>query len=210
MTKITVSKIILVISIILIIVISSVGTIAATSLINLQGPQGPQGIQGVPGSSGQPGSKGDTGSDGPAGAIGATGPAGATGSQGPKGDTGATGQAGNATRYVIEGSFNTSQNGDLTQTSYGTTTHWKRISIPQLTLDDMPSIEVYVRSTEPVNVTIDGQQTTIQPWVRFHQLIGNPDGIIYDQGALYLYYKQTSGNSTYTAITGDYKVVVIK
>jgi hypothetical protein len=211
MTQKTVSITIVVIGIILAIVVSSVGTIAVNGIASKQGPQGPQG---VPGPSGAPGPKGDKGDTG---ATGSAGLAGATGSQGPKGDkgdTGATGPAGspgNATRYVIEGRFDTSQNGDLTESISPTyTEHWKRISVPQLTLSDMPSIEVYVKSTDPVNVTINGQQTPIHMWVKFHQLMGNPDGILYDEGAIFLYYKETSGNDTYSAITGDYKIVVIK
>ena len=73
----------------------------------------------------------------------------------------------------------------------------------------MPSIEVYVKSVEPTNVTIDGQKTTVNMWVKFHQLIGNPDGILYDEGAIYIYYKQT-GNENYIAITGEYEIVIIK
>lgn len=214
MTQKTVSITIVVIGIVLAIVISSVGTIAVNGIASTQGSQGPQGIPGLSGAPGPKGDKGDTG------ATGSAGLAGVTGSQGPKGDkgdTGATGPAGspgNGTRYVIEGRFDTLQNGDLT-TSYGTTgntytDHWKRISVPQLTLSDMPSIEVYVKSTDPVNVTINGQETTIHMWTKFHQLMGNPDGILYDEGAIYLFYKETSSSYTNSPITGDYKIVVIK
>ncbi len=37
------------------------------------------------------------------------------GPEGPQGETGPQGSAGNATRYVIEGSFNVTQDGDIIQ-----------------------------------------------------------------------------------------------
>ena len=180
------------------------------------GPTGATGAAGPSGPAGETGAAGPTGQTGATGMTGPTGPAGTPGPQGPKGDkgdtgaTGAQGPAGNATRYVIEGWFNTSESGDLTLTdSFGPQTHWKRINVPQLTLQDMPSVEVYVKSNEPTNVTINGQKTTINMWVNHHQLIGNPDGILYDNGAVYIYYKYTDPAS-HPAITGDYKIVIIK
>jgi len=206
-----ISKPIFIAGIVLAILLSSGLTIAASGLA---GQQDSQGIQGVPGPTGPQGPKGDQGATGTAGPAGATGPQGQkgdTGATGPIGPTGAAGPSGNATRYVIEGWFNTSQNGDLTLTeSQGQVLHWKRINIPQLTLSDMPSVEVFVKSSSPTTVNIDGQATSINMWVTFHALIGNPDGILYDNGCIYLYYKDVSSSFNSIPITGDYKIVVVK
>lgn len=69
-------------------------------------------IQGEKGDKGDKGDTGPLGPTGPTGPAGATGTTGSTGAQGAKGDTGAQGSAGNATRYVIKGSFDVTQDGD--------------------------------------------------------------------------------------------------
>jgi hypothetical protein len=205
MTQKTVSITIVVIGIIIAVVVSSIGTIAVNGIASKQGPQGLQGIQGPKGD------KGDTG------ATGATGTAGATGPQGPKGDkgdtgavgaTGSAGPAGNGSRYVIEGSFDVTQSGDLViNDSYSESYHYKKISVPQLTLSDMPSVTVYEHTITPDNTTVWSEPTTqyygsILPFVT------------YGEGCVWLFYKQTDTAtppawSAYV-FTGEYKIVVIK
>jgi hypothetical protein len=169
------SKTILIVSIISAILISSSVSVAALGLTDQQGTQEPIGTQ-------QP-VKDDE----------ATGATNATGKTGP---------TGNATRYVIEGWFNTSLPGDLVYEGM----NWKRINVPQLDLADMPSVQLFVKSNNPANVTIDGQPATINMWENYHAVIGNPDGILFDNGCVYICYE---GNG-YSPISGDYKIVVVK
>jgi hypothetical protein len=204
MTQKTVSITIVVIGIIIAVVVSSIGTIAVNGVASKQGPQGLQGIQGP---------KGDKGDTGPTGAAGATGTAGATGPQGPKGDkgdtgavgaTGPAGQGSNGSRYLITGSFDVTQNGDLVlNDSEPVSYHYKKISVPQLTLSDMPAVTVYENTITPDNTTMWSQPTTqyygsILPFVT------------YGEGYVWLFYKQTyNGTPTYI-FTGEYKIVVVK
>jgi hypothetical protein len=217
-------------------VITILLSVAISTAVTTQiagGPQGPQGTQGPPGEQGPRGLTGDTGPQGPVGspgptgeqgiqgAIGTAGPQGTTGPQGAQGDkgdtgaTGATGPAGTAPRNVIEGSFNVSQEGDLTKTGFlATTYHWKRIAVPQLTLADVPSVHVYIK-TYFVEST-SGNVTMYSPvafWreasINYGTVVEYTGSVLYDEGAVYIFYKQVSTNVTY-AMTGDYKIVVLK
>jgi hypothetical protein len=201
--------------IIIAILASSAISVGASTML-IVGPQGPEGPQGPQGEQGIQGLTGDTG---PAGEAGPQGEKGDKGDTGETGATGPEGPAGNATRYVMEGSFNVTQDGDIIKyyESSGSTTeyHWKRIDVPQLTLSDMPSVQVYVSTyfesienvTEPIQLWRDVGVT--------HGSIVEENGVVlYDEGCVYIYYRQsvTGISSPYTiyAVTGDYKIVVVK
>jgi hypothetical protein len=203
---------------------SVVSAVVSTQLVvGPQGPEGPQGPQGEQGVQGLTGATGPAGPTGPAGATGATGPQGAKGDKGDTGATGATGPegpAGSATRYVIEGSFNVTQDGDIikyVETSDNTTIayHWKRIDVPQLTLSDMPSVQVYVSTYFE---SIENETAPIQLWrdvgVTHGSIVEDNGVVLYDEGCVYIYFKVsfTGISSPYTlyAVTGDYKIVVVK
>jgi hypothetical protein len=192
------------------------GTNGATGQAGATGPQGPKG------ETGEMGPAGATGATGPAGTTGATGPAGATGPQGAKGDTGATGPmgpAGSATRYVITGSFDITEDGDLIKyQNSGDSTyayHWKRITVSQLTLTDMPQVQVFLRN--------DFKTTDAADPVTLWREVGNPLGslvesngvVLYDEGCVYVFFKEIiSGSSPtypiYATNSGDYKIVLVK
>ena len=212
--SITMSK--LVAGIIIAILASSAISIGASKILMVgpQGPEGPQGEQGI---------QGLTGDTGPTGPAGATGPQGEKGDKGDTGETGATGPqgpAGNATRYVIEGSFNVTQDGDLikyVEESDNSTSvyHWKRIDVPQLTLSYMPLVQVYVKTYFATNESEPG---TIPLWrdvgVTHGSIVEDAGIVLYDEGCVYIYFKYsvTGIPFPYTlyAVTGDYKIVVVK
>ena len=200
-----------------ILISSVVSTVVSTQwAVGPQGPEGPQGPQG------------EQGETGAAGATGATGP---QGTKGDKGDTGATGETGpegppgNATRYVIEGFFNVTQDGDLVhyinQTisgyDYYTEEHWKRINVTQITLADMPSVQVFIKTTF---VSIENVTAPIEMWKWYGPVAGGAVHVMYDEGCVYLQYKfysegfdiltQTYGNSTTYRFDGNYKIVIVK
>jgi hypothetical protein len=53
--------------------------------------------------------------------------------------------------YVIEGSFDVTQDGDVVEVMPDTEFHWKRIPVPQLTLEDMSLIQVCVKTSDRDN-----------------------------------------------------------
>jgi hypothetical protein len=200
-----------------ILISSVVSTVVSTQwAVGPQGPEGPQGSQG------------EQGETGAAGATGATGP---QGEKGDKGDTGATGETGpegppgNATRYVIEGFFNVTQDGDLVHYTnqtisgydYYTEEHWKRINVTQITLADMPSVQVFIKTTF---VSIENVTAPIEMWKWYGPVTGGAVHVMYDEGCVYLKYKfysegfdiltQTYGNSTTYRFDGNYKIVIVK
>jgi hypothetical protein len=170
-----------------------------------EGPQGPQGEQGVQGLTGATGATGPQGAKGDKGDTGATGATGATGPQGP---------AGSATRYVIEGSFNVTQDGDLIKyTEEGYAYHWKRIDVPQLTLSDMPSVQVYVK-TYFVSNESETEPTPIALWrdvgVTHGSIVEDTGVVLYDEGCVYIYFKVVFPGYSLYAVAGDYRIVVVK
>lgn len=212
-----------------------VSVVVSTQLaIGPQGPEGPQGtqgeqgIQGLTGSTGPSGPQGEKGDKGDTGATGATGPAGSKGDTGATGATGATGPAGpagNATRHVIEGFFNVTQDGDLVYYNnrtlagqyYYNEEHWKRIDAPQITLSDMPLVQVFVKTTF---VSIENVTTPIEMWKWYGPVTGGAVHVMYNGGFVYLQYKnyaeyynplaQAYTNSTSYRFDGNYKIVVVK
>jgi|WetSurMetagenome_2_1015567.scaffolds.fasta_scaffold332890_1 hypothetical protein len=200
-----------------VIIIATMIASGLASAVVTSAVQTPQTTQGDTGPQGPKGDTGDTGATGPAGTTGPEGATGATGTQGLKGDkgdkgdagaTGATGPAGSATRYVISGSFNILQNGDLILGDNNTSNHYKRINVPQLTLVDMPLVKVYI------NATFNNSTAWIEETAT-GTMFGQPF-TIYGDGYVYVYYKSiwASGsppvNSTYYQFNGEYKIVVVK
>jgi hypothetical protein len=213
MTTATLSMGKIVALIVIAILASSAISIGASTLLAV-GPRGPQGEQGAQGPQGL---KGDTGDTGPQGPIGATGPQGEKGDKGDTGETGATGPEGppgNATRYAIEGSFNVTEDGDLIKTwdpgapQSPIEYHWKRIDIPQMTLSDMPSVQVLMKNL----VTIEGETEPVEMWKEMPNamLVVNIGTIVFDEGCVYIEYKSYSNGTWYYLIDGDYKIVIVK
>lgn len=219
---ITMSK--LIAGIVITILVSSAVSVGASAILAV-GPQGPKGDQGETGPQGPQGPKGDTGDTGPQGATGAIGPQGEKGDKGDTGETGATGSEGppgNATRYVVEGSFDITQDGDLKKSMEDpfseTMYHWKRIDVPQLTLSDMPSVQVYVKTYFHNGTNTANESATVPTSLVFWRDVGVTFGsitedtglILYDEGCVYIFYKSTYPSDVRYAITGDYKIVVLK
>lgn len=186
------------------------------------GPQGPEGPQGPQGEQGIQGLTGDTGPQGPQGATGAQGEKGDKGDTGETGATGPEGQPGNATRYMVEGSFNVTEDGDLIkyvqlQGNDTSEYHWKRIDVPQLELTDMPSVQVFVKTSF---VSIENVTEPMEMWKWYGPVTGGGVHVMYDDGAVYLEYKIYSDYydffaEEYTTETlyrfdGNYKIVVVK
>lgn len=111
----------------------------------------------------------------------------------------------NGSRYVIAGSFDVTQNGDVVENDTCASYHYKKISVPQLTLSDMPQVSVYENTITPQNKTMWSVPST--------QYYGSVlPFVIYDEGYVLLFYKQTeisNGLPTYI-FTGEYKIVVVK
>ncbi len=191
------------------VLVASAISVAVASVLAV-GPRGPQGLQGLQGEKGDKGDTGDagaTGATGATGAAGATGATGATGAKGDKGDTGAVGPAGAAPRFMTEGSFDVSEAGDVVEASATIRSHWKRISVPLLTLGDMPLIKVYVKPT--VN-----DSTPHAMWRDAGEGIGAlpTASVVYDEQSVLILYKRVylDTNSTAYYFNGEYKIVVVK
>ena len=186
-------------------------SIGISSVVSTQwavGPQGPEGPQGPQGEQGIQGLTGATGATGPQGVKGEKGDTGATGVTGPQGPAGAPG----ATRYVIEGSFDMAQNGEVIEPMGGSRLdHWKRISVPQLTLEDMPLVTVYIKNDLATSTPHDmwreaGEGHGILPTV----------SAVYDEQSVLICFKRENyagpGLTTYL-FPGEfiqYKIVVVK
>jgi hypothetical protein len=180
-------------------ILVSSGISAVVSTQWARGPQGPEGPQGV---QGEQGVQGLTGAMGPQGSPGPKGDTGATGAAGP------AGPAGNVTRYVIEGSINLTQDGDLMKWIGSPPTelyHFKRIAVPQITLSNMPLVHVYVKLNWIINGALGNGSATLSG-----NVTEDSDLVLYDEGCVYIFYKSTSGSSVFYPITGDYRIVVVK
>jgi hypothetical protein len=210
---------------IVIAILASSAIFVGASMMLAVGPAGPEGPQGETGLQGPKGDTGDTGPQGPAGATGAQGEKGDKGDTGETGATGPEGPPGNATRDVIEGFFNVTQDGDLVRYinetisgyDYYTEEHWKRINVTQITLADMPSVQVFIKTTF---VSIENVTTPIEMWKWYGPVTGGAVHVMYNEGCVYLQYKiysegfdilsQTYANSTSYRFDGNYKIVVVK
>jgi len=110
-------------------------------------------------------------------------------------------------RYVVEGSFNVTENGDIVET-YGTTDeHWKRIVVPQLTLENMPLIRVYYKPN-------NSSASTHEMWRESGEALGTfPTlSVVYDEQSVLILYKKVYNDCGITnyLFNGEYKIVVIK
>jgi hypothetical protein len=214
----------LIAGIVIAILASSAISVGASMMLAV-GPTGPEGPQGETGPQGPRGDTGDTGPQGPAGATGLQGEKGDKGDTGETGATGPEGPPGNATRYVIEGFFNVTQDGDIVryinETSGGyysySEEHWKRIDVSQLTLADMPSGQVFVKTTF---VSIENVTAPVEMWKWYGPVTGGAAHVMYNEGYVYLQYKvylegynplvHAYVNSTSYRFDGNYKIVVLK
>jgi len=211
MAQSTVAMSVFLVGLVVAVLVSS-GVSAVVSTQWASGPQGPEGPQGP---QGEQGVQGLTGATGPQGAKGEKGDTGATGPQGP---------AGSVTRYVIEGWFNVTEDGDLIKyvefaPDAVTEFHWKRIDVPQITLADMPSVQVYVKTYFRSNeISGDSRNATIVTpvalWrdagVTFGSIVEDAGVVLYDEGCVYIFYKQAGGSNVVYAMVGDYKIVIGK
>jgi hypothetical protein len=77
--------------------------------------------------------------------------------------------------------------------------------VPQITLSDMPLVQVYVKYNYLINGSLGNGSAPLSS-----DVTESSDLILYDEGCVYIYYKSTSGSSVYYPITGDYKIVVVK
>jgi hypothetical protein len=218
----------LIAGIIIAILASSAISVGASTMLATgpKGDTGPQGEQGIQGLTGDTGPQGPIGPQGPQGIQGEQGPEGAKGDTGETGDTGPQGPPGNATRYIIEGFFNVTQEGDLIYYNNQTfdedhysyyEEHWKRINVTQITLADMPSVQVFIKTTF---VSIENVTTPIEMWKWYGPVTGGANHVMYNEGCVYIQYKiyaegrdvfaQAYTNSTSYRFDGNYKIVVVK
>ncbi len=110
-------------------------------------------------------------------------------------------------RYVIEGSFNVTENGDIVETLGTTDEHWKRIVVPQLTLEDMPLIRVYYKPNNSNTSTHEMWRESCEALGTFPTL-----SVVYDEQSVLILYKKVyndCGMANYL-FNGEYKIVVIK
>lgn len=130
--------------------------------------------------------------------------------------------ASGARRYVIEGSFDVAQAGDLIkyesdELPSSTQYHWKKIDVPQLTLSDMPLVEVYVKASF---VSVEGESEPMVMWMWFGPVTGGGNHVYLDEGCIYIEYKTTGEyidfwtkewkEFTQYKMNGDYKIILIK
>ena len=117
-----------------------------------------------------------------------------------------------AIRYVYEGTIDLNSDGDVIKTetddpfSLTSDLHYKAINVPELELNDMPQVDVYVKIYNQ-NGTID------EMWRKAESIMIGTDRAIavYDEQTVLINYKMNSslGNTGYW-INGEYKIVVIK
>lgn len=116
--------------------------------------------------------------------------------------------ASRATRYVIEGSFDVNQNGDVIEEGTSSEYHWKRIHVPQLTLENMPLIQVCVKTNDRDSYTPSDKWKDVYV---AHGILPT-SSVVYDEQSVLILYKRVE---TYQGIpeyffNGEYKVIVIK
>ena len=109
--------------------------------------------------------------------------------------------------YVIEGSFDVTQDGDVVEEMTDTVYHWKRISVPQLTLEDMPNIQVYVKTNDR------DKFAPLDKWKDVYATHGvmPSSSVVYDEQSVLVLYKRiiTDLGIDYF-FNGEYKITVTK
>jgi len=112
-----------------------------------------------------------------------------------------------AVTHVIEGSFDVTQDGDVVEVMTDTVYHWKRIPVPELTLDDMPNIQVYVKTNER------DKYTPLDTWKDVYVAHGimPSSSVVYDEQSILVLYKRviTDLGIDYF-FNGEYKITVTK
>jgi hypothetical protein len=109
--------------------------------------------------------------------------------------------------HVIEGSFDVTQDGDVLETMTDTVFHWKRITVPQLTLDDMPNTQVYVKTSDW------DKYVPLGTWKDIYVSHGilPVSSVVYDeQSVLVLYKRVITDLETDYFFNGEYKITVTK
>jgi len=112
-----------------------------------------------------------------------------------------------AIRYVIEGSFDVNQNGDIIEELTDTEYHWKRIAVPQLTLEDMPLIQVCVKTNDRDSYTPSDKWK--DAYVA-HGILPSSSVVYDEQSVLVLYKRVFTDLGVDYFFNGEYKVTVIK
>ena len=117
------------------------------------------------------------------------------------------------------------QDGDLilyydigTSGEYIQAYHYKKIYVPQLTLSDMPLVNVYVRPTFDIGDYDYNISPPTQSWKDYDtiwvgSMIQNTGTLIYDEGSIYMFYKFADIYDFYSPTcftTGEYLIVLIK
>jgi hypothetical protein len=109
--------------------------------------------------------------------------------------------------YVIEGSFDVTQDGDVIEQMTDTVWHWKRITVPQLTLEDMPNIQVYVKINDW------DKYAPLDTWKDIYVAHGimPSSSVVYDEQSVLVLYKRiiTDLGIDYF-FNGEYKITVTK
>jgi uncharacterized protein YlxW (UPF0749 family) len=111
-------------------------------------------------------------------------------------------------RYVIEGSFNVTEDGDVIELNdSGDEYHWKNITVEELTFSDMPLINVYVKPNNNIVTTpedmwrIAGEGPGTQPTAY----------AVYNEQSVLIFYKRILNDGTENYfMNGDYKIVLVK
>jgi hypothetical protein len=112
-----------------------------------------------------------------------------------------------AVTHVIEGSFDVTQDGDVLETMTDTVYHWKRIPVPELTLDDMPNTQVYVKTSDW------DKYVPLGTWKDIYVSHGilPVSSVVYDEQSVLVLYKRVIADlGTDYFFNGEYKVTVTK
>ena len=112
-----------------------------------------------------------------------------------------------AITYMIEGSFDVTQDGDVVEVLGATDYHWKRILVPQLTLEHMPNIQVYVKTNDRDNYA------PLNTWKDVYVAHGimPSSSVVYDEQSVLVLYKRVSTDLGIDYFfNGEYKVTVTK
>jgi len=109
--------------------------------------------------------------------------------------------------YVIEDSFDVTQDGDVIEQMTDTVWHWKRITVPQLTLEDMPNIQVYVKTNDW------DKYAPLDTWKDIYVAHGimPSSSVVYDEQSVLLLYKRIIADLGIDYFfNGEYKITVTK
>ncbi len=110
-------------------------------------------------------------------------------------------------RYVYAGSFDVTKDGDVIEVFGMTEEHWKKIIVPQLTLDNMPLVKVYYRLNSTSASTHEMWRESADALDTFPTL-----SAVYDEQSVFILYKKVYNDygTTNYLCDGEYKIVIIK